>query len=839
MHSRVLRAAASCLVLALCAALFAPHSNAAPATTGEVLHGAYESNLVEAAAGDFALGDFDEDGILDVVVPNNVSAYGYFYTFSVALGLPAGRFAPPITLTGGANPWFVTLADLNADGHLDIVTANYGIDRNGSRDVSAFLGHGDGTFAPEVRSTVMYFPGKPALGDVNSDGIPDLVVGGTYSPVVYLFLGTGTGVFTAYGPLLNKANAWPVLGDFNADGKCDLVIGCSVGVLYFAGHGDASFSSPVTIDPVACTRVASARFTADAFDDLATNGSPGWRILSGHGDGTFAPAISGSTGLSLPSEFAAGDLDGDGIADLAFTSYSRGTESFVLAPALGGTVNSQVPSPAWVQALGIADLDQNGRGEILSITGEEVLARQIFTTAGAIDTARAINLPSTPGAAAASDFDGDGLLDLAYQTASLTVDVIHIRDGHVLTTLVIDSTASVIAAHDLDRDGRQDLVVALAGPTIYDHPTVRVFHNDGAGSFIRWPDVLPPYRVVQMDFVDLDGDGHDELVLTSDALIGSFRRVMFYSIATNGIVSEFAPGITFPGTFVACGELTGDSRGDILVRPSVGAPDGFDLYAGDGSGGFGTAHPLSCGATSVSTTALADLDDDGDLDIVCGFSSPGGVSITRNLGMGSFATAVSWSSQLLGTAMLQVADFDGDGITDILGCEHGGASALMMRGRNAGVDYDILPAEGIAEDLSHLFAGEIDGSPGIDACALRTWSSRVPILENVWSSHVASVEANHRAGHSPLLIRRIQAQIGTNHAVWSVSPAGVHALTARIMDSQGRVARHLEPERVSVSHARLEWDGRDEFGRRCAAGLYWLTVDDERTHAAERFVLLR
>jgi hypothetical protein len=94
----------------------------------------------------------------------------------IALAAPlAGSwagFGPPTNFAVDANPLAVALADLNGDGKLDAVTANYG---GGS--VSVLLGNGDGTFQPAQSFPAGAFASTVVVGDFNGDGKPDLAVG--------------------------------------------------------------------------------------------------------------------------------------------------------------------------------------------------------------------------------------------------------------------------------------------------------------------------------------------------------------------------------------------------------------------------------------------------------------------------------------------------------------------------------------------------------------------------------------------------------------------------------------------------------------------------------------
>ena len=146
-----------------------------------------------------AVGDFDHNGALDLVTANSQG------TLSVLLGNGDGSFRPRVDLAVGAAPRAVAVGDFNGDGRLDVATA-----KQLSNTVSVLLGHGDGTFARPLvfaASGQDFTPSSMAVGDVNGDGRPDLVInsiGGEDSVVSQLgvLLGNGDGTFQA--PILQS-----------------------------------------------------------------------------------------------------------------------------------------------------------------------------------------------------------------------------------------------------------------------------------------------------------------------------------------------------------------------------------------------------------------------------------------------------------------------------------------------------------------------------------------------------------------------------------------------------------------------------------------------------------
>lgn len=289
-----------------------------------------------------AAGDFNGDGKLDLVLASQCASSTTCGTgsISVLLGNGDGTFQTPVSYAAGTgSSYFVAVGDFNQDGQLDLVVANQ---TSGTSTVNILLGNGDGTFqAPLSYSTGAATAEFVAVGDFNNDGAPDLAVanGGAHS--VSILLGNGNGTLQA-PTLYASGGAFTyaiAIGDFNEDGAPDLAVanGCasynnlqcstsgSVGVLL--GNGDGTFQPPVSYGSAGNQAISifSADFNGDGNLDLAVadrsataGGSAGTvSVLAGNGDGTFQPAVTSGAGGSYASSVVSSDFNGDGRPDLA------------------------------------------------------------------------------------------------------------------------------------------------------------------------------------------------------------------------------------------------------------------------------------------------------------------------------------------------------------------------------------------------------------------------------------------------------------------------------------------------------------------------------------------
>ena len=100
------------------------------------------------------------------------------------LGNGAGSFSAGATPTAGNWPIAVIATDLDHDGHLDLVAANYD-----DPTISVFQGTGTGTFTNKATTTVHNGPDWVATGDFDEDGVPDVAVANANSNNMTVILG--------------------------------------------------------------------------------------------------------------------------------------------------------------------------------------------------------------------------------------------------------------------------------------------------------------------------------------------------------------------------------------------------------------------------------------------------------------------------------------------------------------------------------------------------------------------------------------------------------------------------------------------------------------------------
>jgi len=324
--------------------------------------GTNETGPAAIAAGVFRLTDATHlTQPVDLVIANSTSN-----TVTVLLGNGDGTFAeaPGSPFAVGAQPRAVVIADFNGDGQLDFAVAN-----SGDNTISTFFGNGDGTFTPFPKSpfalpTSMQEPVAMVHGNFRnvSAGGSDLAVVNQLTNNLAILEATGDssfdGTFTiATGSPFGTGTA-PIaiaVGDLNSDGVPDLAVvnsgDSTIGV--FLNNGDATFAvaagSPLTTTSGANpSGVAIADFTNDGIGDIAvTNqGVSTLGIYVGLGLGLYATQIELSS-TAGPQGITTSDFNGDGLPDVALTAHSgtSNTVSVFLDPSTFSSTGSPLQTP--------------------------------------------------------------------------------------------------------------------------------------------------------------------------------------------------------------------------------------------------------------------------------------------------------------------------------------------------------------------------------------------------------------------------------------------------------------------------------------------------------------
>ena len=408
--------------------------------------------------------------------------------------LSGGTFVLASSPVTGSQPDSVVAADVNGDGYVDLISANFG---NGS--LTVLTNNGNGGFA--AATTVFGVSGPPnlAAADVNGDGKVDLICASS-STFASIFTNNGNGQFTLKLPVLSLA--YPpnsvVAADLNGDGKADLAIAGyslasgSSGVTILTNNGSGNFGSNSTVYTYLPTSLSVADVNGDGRPDLITaNGNSNYplTIFTNNGSGGFGPYAVHYASY-LPYGVLAMDINGDGRPDLVTANNGSGNISVLL---------------------------NNGSAGFGAVSNY---------TAG-----------SLPYAVTAGDVNGDGKVDLIVANSGGSSLTVLTNNGNgvfgLYATLSTGNSPRSLIMADVNRDGRPDLITA----------------NYGSGTLT----ILTNAAVMKATFQgNFTGNGGNLTNLNAASLTGTLPlAVLPASVITNN-----QTGVTLNGALT--GTFTGD-----------------------------------------------------------------------------------------------------------------------------------------------------------------------------------------------------------------------------------------------------------------------------------------
>ncbi|MFP5247842.1 MAG: FG-GAP repeat domain-containing protein, partial [Thermoanaerobaculia bacterium] len=277
--------------------------------------------------GDVAIADFNNDSIPDLAVQNRHIAAG----ITILLGTGTSYTnAGSLTLPTWAQ-FNLGVGDLNNDNKIDLVLSYVASGVAIPSGVGVFLGNGDGTFGSVLTHAVFQNPNDVVVAHFDNDSFLDIAA--TKLSGFELLQGNGDGTFesTANVPLLPSSNVQFQIGaiaagDFNEDGKLDLALteSESPAIHIFQGNGNGTFlrKTPIVLPDTdsAYRALAAGDFDGDGDADLAYSAAGGTAddgliVHLSNGDFTFGAGTSYGE-MTAAEDAATADIDGDGDLDV-------------------------------------------------------------------------------------------------------------------------------------------------------------------------------------------------------------------------------------------------------------------------------------------------------------------------------------------------------------------------------------------------------------------------------------------------------------------------------------------------------------------------------------------
>lgn len=542
--------------------------------------------------------------------------------------------------------------------------------------------------------------GQLAVGDVNGDTLTDIVEVSKVSNEFGFFLGNGNGTFGAAN-VVAAGGTNPrriAVGDFDGDNRDDVAVtiaGAGPGNdevdIHLSGPGGPTAAHNITVVQDTPYGIAVARLNNDTFLDLvvAHNVSNTVQPLLGTGTGTFTAGASQATGLSA-TEVAVGRFNGDNFDDAVVVNQASNSFSYFQANGAGG-LNAGVPVGLASNAVGIAtgDFDGDGNQDVAATLNPHLEVSVLrgngngtFQAALERPISSVADFTFSDGSPVIADFDLDGTLDALVGHVSdyfsLILNTTPANPLQTCTEIQAGLTANVyrpdLAVADYNGDGHDDVAIINA-----DDSSVSVLLGDGAGTLTPAPG--NPYATPGGGFSikagDMNKDGRPDVVMFQDAPTNAVSVLL--SNADGSLQAPLTQAAGFNGNELRLGDFNNDGNLDCVVGFAAGTPNVF-LLLGNGDGTLNPPTGSNAGGGGVTSVGIADLNHDGNLDVVAP-NLGSGIDVFLGTGGATLPVAPSFTiSPGAGVFEVLAADFDGDTFADVATFFNGGVAVFFNQG---------------------------------------------------------------------------------------------------------------------------------------------------------------
>lgn len=687
--------------------------------------------------------DFKAGEIITVTLTTGLGlATPYSWRFMIASSLVVANFTHSVPVTTSANgARSVYAADVDGDNDIDILSASFF-----SGAIAWYENVGSETFIPHTITTSLVGAYSVHAADVDNDGDMDVLSASNNDNKIAWYENDGTESFTAHIVTTAAAGASCVYAsDVDSDGDMDILSASNIDnkIAWYENNGASTFS-PHTITTSAITPYSVYVADVDRDGDMdvlsASAGDNKIAWYENNGAQVFTARVI-TTAAPVANSVYAGDMDGDG--DMDVLSAAAGTDEITWYENNGSQVFTKriiATTADGARSVYMADVDGDGDQDVMSASslddeiawyennGSQVFALHTLTTSA-----------SSAFAVYAADVDGDGDIDIL--SASMNDDkIVWYKNSTPPVVVPAAKVLTVVPTANAHRIIESSVIsvtfdtpipataVTMANFKVSGVQTGNVHGTlTGGGTNTITFDPTHNFKAGEVITVTLTpelGLAHGyswQFTVASAAVTPAF--VTIPPVTTNALVAYS----------VYAADMDDDGDAD-LVSSSVG-DDKVAWYENAGSPIL-IAH--SAGLTPVPTSIYpTDLDDDGDMDVLA-TSNASNLVWYENNGSTLFTLR---NIPATTTEFVMAADIDGDGDKDILSS---GSNKIVVH-LNDGIENFTLQT--ITTDIqgwSSVHVADVDGDGDLDILSASEDDYKIAWYENdhstVFTSHVIAAD---------------------------------------------------------------------------------------------------
>ncbi len=430
----------------------------------------YEKSIANKPSRSVKTGDFDGDGDIDVIFGDPSNRRLYLCENHNGIGTSWIRH----TIDNTTRPFFVRVADINNDGHLDILSSDL-------HNIYWYENNGSGYFGAKITIQSDKYNRSIETGDINNDGFPEVISALTHEGEVSISVNDNGNFSQSF--VINPPSSFAMFNkavDMDGDGDIDIVGALShKNLLYYYQNGGQNDFTPISIDTS----------EIKGFEDM--------KLVDINNDGYIDIIIA----------------DGDDIHIFTFD----GNTTFTHSQSFGYLAASSVE---------VADFIPGGYKEILFYDWDTVY---LYTTTNGInysyDNSYYISYVGleTYSKLITKDIDGDGLIDILLLTpSSQTLNWLkNYGNGSIGSGQIILTHKSILGLQmiDMNNDNSPDILVDFIDRQNNNQRTIKKLINSGTGYFTQETILNIPqsnYYKNDIKYTDLDNDGDNDIVYSTD-----------------------------------------------------------------------------------------------------------------------------------------------------------------------------------------------------------------------------------------------------------------------------------------------------------------------------------